>query len=141
MFYTVFIHCLPSFCCCFFQQNMASFGEKLETWLRCPVCQETVRQPKTLECFHTFCEGCVAQLTRIMKTEQEEGVKCPVCRAFTDQKQIKTNVLVTEMLEAHQGRTTSVEPQLCSPLINQGPYSQRFLNPFFASKVRIILSC
>ena len=25
--------------------------------------------------------------------------------------------------------------------VYQGSYSQRFLNPFFASKVRIILSC
>ena len=81
---------------------MDSFRTKLETWLRCPVCQEFVRQPKTLECFHTFCEGCVGQLDKIMHTEKE-GVKCPVCRAFTDQNQIKTNALVSEMLEAHQG--------------------------------------
>ena len=81
---------------------MASFGTKLEAWLKCPVCQEIVRQPKTLECYHTFCEGCVGQLDKIMHKEKE-GVKCPVCRAFTDQNQIKTNVLITEMLEAQQG--------------------------------------
>ena len=81
---------------------MATFETKLETWLRCAVCQETVRQPKTLECYHTFCEDCVVQLDKIMHKEKE-GVKCPVCRAFSDQNQIKTNVLVTEMLEAHQG--------------------------------------
>ena len=75
---------------------MASFGTKLETWLRCPVCQEIVRQPKTLECFHTFCEGCVGQT-------EKEGVKCPLCRAFTEHSQIKTNILVSEMVEAHQG--------------------------------------
>ena len=63
-----------------------------------------MRQPKTLECFHTFCAGCVAQLDKIMHTEKE-GVKCPVCRAFTEHKQMKTNVLITEMLEAHQGIT------------------------------------
>ena len=80
---------------------MDSFRTKLETWLRCPVCQEVVRQPKTLECYHTFCEGCVAQLDKTMY--KEEGVKCPVCRAFTDQIQIKSNVLVNEMLEVHQG--------------------------------------
>ena len=81
---------------------MTTCGTKLETRLRCPVCQDTVRKPKTLECFHTFCEGCVGQLTQITQAEKE-GVKCPVCRAFTDQGHIRANKLVNEMLEVHQG--------------------------------------
>ena len=84
------------------QKTMATFETKLQTWLRCPVCQYTVRNPKPLECFHTFCEGCVGQSTQIMQKEKE-GVKCPVCMAFTDQIKIKTNALVNEMLQVYQG--------------------------------------
>ena len=83
---------------------MASFEKKLDSWLRCLVCQETVRSPQTLECFHTFCEGCVGQLTHIIQRETV-GVKCPVCRMVTGHSQIKTNTLVIEMLDAHQGKS------------------------------------
>ena len=92
---------------------MASLAKKLESWLRCPVCQETVRNPKTLECFHTFCEGCIGQLTPITHKERE-GLKCPVCRAFSDQSQIRSNNLVNEMLDAYQGISKKkVQSKLC----------------------------
>ena len=82
---------------------MASFVSKLETLLKCHICQEIVRQPKTLQCFHSFCERCVRQMTK--KTAQgKEGVKCPVCNAFTGKNEIKTNSLMCELLEVFTGK-------------------------------------
>ena len=87
----------------FHQNTMASFISKLETWLKCHICQETVRQPKTLQCFHSFCEECVRQEVKTTP-RGVEGVKCPVCNAFTDKREIKTNALMCELLEVHMGK-------------------------------------
>ena len=81
---------------------MAGVESKMESWLNCAVCQDTVKQPKTLTCFHSFCEGCVRQLTKTSHTEKP-GVNCPVCRAFTEDSMVKTNFLVHELLETHEG--------------------------------------
>ena len=89
------------------QETMASFISKLETWLKCHICQGTVREPKTLQCFHSFCEDCLRQVTN--KTPRGvEGVKCPVCNAFTSKNQIRTNSLVCELIEMHKGKFLNV---------------------------------
>ena len=81
---------------------MASLVSKLETWLKCHICHETVRQPKTLQCFHSFCEGCVRQVEK--KTPMgKEGFKCPVCKEFTGKEDIKTNSLMSQLLDTHKG--------------------------------------
>ena len=90
------------FVCLFQQKLMASFISKLETWLKCHICQGTVRQPKTLQCFHSFCEECVRQEVKTTPTGVE-GVKCPECNAFTDKNEIKVNSLMCELLDVHEG--------------------------------------
>ena len=86
----------------FSQKTMASFMSKLETWLKCQICEGTVKEPKTLRCFHSFCEGCVRNMIKATP-RGEEGVKCPACNAFTGKREIKTNTLMCELLLVHTG--------------------------------------
>ena len=85
------------------QKTKASFMSKLEKWLECHICRETVRQSKTLQCFHSFCEDCLRQVTKKMPTGKE-GVQCPVCNAFTEKNELKTNYLMWELLDVYTGK-------------------------------------
>ena len=82
---------------------MASFISKLENWLKCQICWGTVRQPKTLQCFHSFCEDCLRQVAKTT-AKGTEGAKCPVCNAFTGDNGIKTTPLMCALLEVHKGK-------------------------------------
>ncbi|XP_053386239.1 uncharacterized protein LOC128550699 [Mercenaria mercenaria] len=53
--------------------------------IQCPICFEKFRDPKGLECLHTFCESCIHEY--IIKLEEErnilDGIECPLCRHIT----------------------------------------------------------
>ena len=87
----------------FFQQLiMASVSSQLESWLKCAVCQEILKNPKTLQCFHSFCEECIGRLAKTTHGERD-GVNCPLCRAFTEKTLVKTNFLMYQFLETYKG--------------------------------------
>ena len=90
----------------FFQKTMASFISKLETWLKCQICEGTVKEPKTLNCFHSFCKSCLRKVNNKMRGGKQ-GIKCLVCNAFTEKREIKVNSLLCELLEEHKGMYTS----------------------------------
>ncbi len=46
--------------------------------LECPICSERFKQPKQLECSHSFCLECLQQLKE--KTPSATKLACPVCR-------------------------------------------------------------
>ena len=47
----------------------------------CPLCLETVKDPKTLPCLHSFCLQCIDKHARYAKRKLETTIKCPVCQA------------------------------------------------------------
>ena len=57
--------------------------KKLEERLDCSVCLDTYTDPKQLQCFHIFCQRCLARLV----TRDQQGrflpVVCPTCRQPT----------------------------------------------------------
>jgi len=53
-----------------------SFGHKLDELLRCPVCLDTFREPRTLCCLHTFCTECLEGCRRLLRRD----IECPVCK-------------------------------------------------------------
>lgn len=59
--------------------------KQLQKEAECPVCLETVDNPKTLPCLHSFCLNCLKKIP----VEEEERIDCPVCR---------TSVVIPETL-------------------------------------------
>ena len=47
----------------------------------CPLCLETVKDPKTLPCLHSFCLQCIDKHAGYAKRKLETTIKCPVCQA------------------------------------------------------------
>ena len=47
----------------------------------CPLCLETVKNPKTLPCLHSFCLDCLDELASFARRQLQTSIKCPVCQA------------------------------------------------------------
>ncbi|XP_028391845.1 E3 ubiquitin-protein ligase TRIM33-like isoform X2 [Dendronephthya gigantea] len=61
--------------------------KQMETLLQCSVCMETLTQPRTLSCYHSFCKHCLenyvaAQREKAVeaKAKVPEIFECPLCR-------------------------------------------------------------
>ncbi|XP_015776749.1 PREDICTED: E3 ubiquitin-protein ligase TRIM71-like [Acropora digitifera] len=46
----------------------------------CPLCLETVKNPKTLPCLHSFCLECLDELANFARRQLQTTIKCPVCQ-------------------------------------------------------------
>ncbi|XP_067028519.1 E3 ubiquitin-protein ligase TRIM71-like [Acropora muricata] len=46
----------------------------------CPLCLETVKNPKTLPCLHSFCLECLDKLANFARKQLQTTIKCPVCQ-------------------------------------------------------------
>ena len=46
----------------------------------CPLCIETVKNPKTLPCLHSFCLECLDKLANFARRQLKTTIKCPVCQ-------------------------------------------------------------
>ncbi|XP_020618377.1 tripartite motif-containing protein 2-like [Orbicella faveolata] len=45
----------------------------------CPLCLETVKDPKTLPCLHSFCLVCLDKHALYARQQLQTTIKCPVC--------------------------------------------------------------
>ena len=52
----------------------------LEKEAECPLCLETVKNPKTLPCLHSFCLECLDKLANFARRQLQTSIKCPVCQ-------------------------------------------------------------
>ena len=62
------------------------------TTLECPICYETLENPRFLPCFHKFCLECVQKLEQ---AQVNGKIKCPLCRKehfVTNESQITPNL-------------------------------------------------
>ena len=53
----------------------------LQKEAECPLCLETVNNPKTLPCLHSFCLECLDKHTNFARRQLQATIKCPVCQA------------------------------------------------------------
>ena len=60
--------------------------DKLKEFLVCSICLETVRKPRTLPCFHSYCQHCLETFVKkhrgdsIMAGKPVTQFDCPTCR-------------------------------------------------------------
>ncbi|XP_028399258.1 E3 ubiquitin-protein ligase TRIM56-like [Dendronephthya gigantea] len=59
--------------------------QELEENLRCTVCLEPLKDPRTLPCFHSFCKDCLEGVVKTCRDEAPRGrpvreFPCPNCR-------------------------------------------------------------
>ena len=68
--------------------NIAVVLGKFKEELTCPICQEILKEPKSLPCLHSFCQKCLDDYIRLRPLNNEEGappdtrdiVPCPKCK-------------------------------------------------------------
>ena len=52
----------------------------LQKEAECPLCLETVDNPKTLPCLHSFCLECLDKHANFARRQLQATIKCPVCQ-------------------------------------------------------------
>ena len=76
--------------------------DQMETYLTCSICLETLQDPRTLPCFHSFCVGCLEKFVKGQREKAEgkviEVFNCPECRT---QFELKDGQQVADMRRNH----------------------------------------
>jgi len=55
--------------------------EEVTDSFSCAVCLEQFKEPKALQCLHTYCKECLAKLVK--KKGSDHVIPCPACREDT----------------------------------------------------------
>ncbi|XP_068676411.1 E3 ubiquitin-protein ligase TRIM71-like [Montipora foliosa] len=54
--------------------------KNLKKEAECPLCIETVKNPKTLPCLHSFCLECLDRHANFARRQLKATIECPVCQ-------------------------------------------------------------
>ncbi|XP_074612224.1 E3 ubiquitin-protein ligase TRIM71-like [Acropora palmata] len=54
--------------------------KRLKKEAECPLCLDTVKNPKTLPCLPSFCLECLDKLANFARTQLQTTIKCPICQ-------------------------------------------------------------
>ena len=79
---------------------------KLESQVTCAICLDRYTDPRTLQCLHSYCKGCIG----LLPVELDRGrhlVRCPSCRVLAQLSEkgaaaLPTAFLINSLLEIHQ---------------------------------------
>ena len=63
-----------------FIMDVQQLFKRLKKEAECPLCLETVKNPKTLPCLHSFCLECLDKLANFARRQLQTTIKCPVCQ-------------------------------------------------------------
>ena len=70
----------PHFALYGFIMEVQQIFKNLKKEAECPLCIETVKNPKTLPCLHSFCLECLDKLANFERRQLKTIIKCPVCQ-------------------------------------------------------------
>ncbi len=98
--------------------------QKVEDELNCSICLDTYTNPKLLQCFHVYCQGCLKRL--VFRDQQGQLIlTCPNCRQVTPvpaggvaglQSAFHINRLLGIMEEHKKGIDESAHAENSSPV-------------------------
>ncbi|XP_070759803.1 nuclear factor 7, brain-like [Enoplosus armatus] len=74
----------------------------VESFLSCHVCSETLRDPVSLSCNHSFCSSCLQTFW-----EQAENTNCPICKRKSSKENFGVNFALKELADSFAGRKKS----------------------------------
>ena len=60
--------------------DVQQFFAVLKKEAECPLCLETVNNPQTLPCIHSFCLECLDKHAHFSRRQLPATIKCPVCQ-------------------------------------------------------------
>ena len=63
-----------------FIMDVQQLFKNLKKEAECPLCIETVKNPKTLPCLHSCCLECLDKLAGLARRQLQTTIKCPVCQ-------------------------------------------------------------
>ena len=66
--------------CSRFTMDVQQLFTVLKKEAECPLCLETVNNPKTLPCIHSFCLECLDNHANFARRQLQATIKCPVCQ-------------------------------------------------------------
>ncbi|XP_063067932.1 tripartite motif-containing protein 16-like [Engraulis encrasicolus] len=106
---------------------MAEAFEKDEDQFRCSVCLESLKEPATIPCGHSYCMSCIGGC---WDQEEKRGeFSCPQCREkFIPRPALKKNTMLAELVEkmkfsggqtGHEA-TPNTEPEVPCDLCSEG---------------------
>ncbi|KAM4889324.1 tripartite motif-containing protein 43-like [Thomomys bottae] len=91
----------------------AELARAFQEEVRCSICMDTLMDPVTINCGHTFCRPCL----RLAWEEATTPARCPACRVPSQQGELKSNVVLRSMVslirKASLQRFLSSEEQQC----------------------------
>ena len=73
--------------------------QTLQAIVECPICLETLTEPRMLACFHFYCQKCVHDMKEV-KQEEAVGYECPLCRKFSAKDQLESLPIMSQLIEA-----------------------------------------
>ena len=128
------------------QQLFTSLSKEAE----CPLCLETVKDPKTLPCLHSFCLRCIDKNAGYAKRKLEATIKCPVCQACFQIPEgdsfggLPTSFHLNRLVDLLALRDGSEETQRCSSCEDNNTATcycfNLFARTFFARIVLTLIS-
>ena len=116
--------------------------DQMEIYLTCSICLETLQDPRTLLCFHSFCKCCLEKFVKGQREKAEGKVielfNCPECRTEFQLKEgqqvasMPRNYFIGNMLEvlAIQRRPNQIPCNSCKrkpPAVSRCTTCEKYL--------------
>jgi hypothetical protein len=105
--------------------------ERMENILTCAICENILKEPRILDCFHSFCVHCLAKYIEIQREETQEEHEaehlfdCPTCKTQFQLGQdesvegLPANYFINNMLDIMKIQKAQKLP--CEACKGQGP--------------------